>query len=167
MFGSDMALQRLVLAKTLVAGRKIAALEALLAFVYQLMSPKASGCHKLFAAAFVGADMVPLGRVRPFDVLLQMLLFYVVLVTVGVWTEEWALVIVRSEMGCETGWAVESLVAVRISTPDCLEVGRPFSSRTEGRARGVYRDCRGSFGMVRLGIREIVVWLKLEAQFLW
>lgn len=121
------------------------------------MSPEAGSGHELFPAGFVGADVIPLGRVRSFDVLLQMLLFYIVLVAAGVWTAEGALVIMGSQVSGKASWAVKGLVAVGICAFNRLEVRRPPRSRAERRKRSVYGKCGRDFGISRLVVGDIAV----------
>lgn len=167
MFGADVALEGLVLAEALVARREVSASESLLALVDELMSAETGGRQERLPAAVVGADMVSLGPVRALDMLLEMLLLDVVLVAAGMWANERALVVVGPEVGGETGWAVEGLVAAGICASDRLEVGRPPAGRTEGGERRVCMECGRGFGALRLGIREIAVRLEGKAMGLW
>lgn len=130
------------------------------------MSSEARGRHELFRTPFVGADIIPLRRVRSFDVLLQMLLFYIVLVAAGVWTTKRALVIMGSQVSGKASWAVEGLGAAGVCAFDRLEVRRPPRSRAERRKRSVYRICGREFGISGLVVRHIAVQLKVEVEAL-
>jgi hypothetical protein len=121
------------------------------------MPSESGGSHKLLPATFLRTNIVSLDRVGSFDVLLKMLLFYVVLVAIGMWAFERSLIVMGPKMSRKTGRAVEGLVTVGMSTFDCLLVGRPFPSRAEGSKRGVCREGGGCFGISRLVVRVLVI----------
>jgi hypothetical protein len=126
------------------------------------VSSEAGGRHKLLPAALAGANVIPLGRVRPFDVLPQMLLFYVVLITASVWTAKGALIIMGSEVSGKTGWAVEGLMTVGVCTFNSLEVRRPLSSWAKGCKWRVCWKCGCDFGISRLVVRGIAIRVEVE-----
>lgn len=78
----DMLVERLSLAEALST---VTASETIGAFVDSLMSLQASSCDEALTAAFSLADMLALVRMYGLDVLLEMLVFNVVLVTVVIW----------------------------------------------------------------------------------
>jgi hypothetical protein len=119
------------------------------------MSSEPGGRHESLPTALVRAYVLSHVRMRAFNMLLEVLLFYVVLVAAGVGAFEGALVIVGAEVGGKTGGTIEPFFAARMRAFDRLEIGRPFSSRAERRERGAGGIC--GFGILRFTVRVVVI----------
>lgn len=113
----------LVLSECLGAGRVASAAKAFMALVRSLVTSKTSCSQEALATTLDVALVISLICMCALDMLLQMLLFEISLVTIVVRTSEWALVVVRSHMRGQSGRSIESFGASWNSTLDCLELG--------------------------------------------
>jgi hypothetical protein len=103
-----------MLAKLLLAGRISCAYVSMFAFVGFLVYAKFSACHKLLPATLPVARLCFFMSMSAFNVLLQMLVVQIGLVTALIGAFKWSLMCVRIEMGSQSCWPVESLVTTLV-----------------------------------------------------
>lgn len=157
-----MALEGLVLAEGLCAGRVVAAAVALLALVDEAVALEALAGGEALAA--VGAGEAGLLGVRGEDVALQVLVVGVGLVAVRVGAPVGALVVVGAQVGDEARRPVELLVAAGDGAGDGLELRGELAAAGGGRRVGRYG--RGCLGVCLGGNGARIVAAVVRADFL-
>lgn len=114
-----MLVQGLFFAEALAA---ILAAESLLSFVHSLVALESGTSDKALSTALLWADMFPFECMDSLDMLFQMFVLNVILVTASICALEWSRIGVRVEVVPQSSRAVEGLWTVRPGAGEGLEI---------------------------------------------
>lgn len=121
MVRANMTFQGLMLSKCLVAWWIILASKSIMTCVNLLVSAKPSSSQEFLSATLPVTIISPLLGMRAFDMHNQMLVVCICLVTTVVCALEWPLITMGVDMGGQSCWSVERLLASFVGTFDSVQ----------------------------------------------
>lgn len=119
MIFSGMLVQGLFFAEALAT---VLAAESLLSFVHCLVALESGTSDKALSTALLGADMFPFECMDSLDMLFQMFVLNIILVTASVCALEWSGIGVGVEVVPQSSGAVEGLGTIRPGAGEGLEI---------------------------------------------